>query len=427
MMHVYPEESMSKKTFPLSKEQLETIIETYPTPFHIYDERAILANLRALQDAFSWAPKFREQFAVKALPNPRIVQLLHEAGAGTDNSSLAELVLSDAAGVRGEDILLTSNDTPADEFQKAIELGATINLDDLSHLDYLERVAGLPEVLCFRYNPGDLMEGNAIIGKPTEAKYGLTRDQLFEGYRRAKEMGVRRFGLHTMVASNERRPEAFLFTAKLMFTLAIELKKRLDIHVEFVNIGGGLGIPYRPEEEPLNVAAIGAGIHKLYDEMMVPAGLGDVHMMTESGRFITGPAGWLVSTVLHEKKTYKDYIGLDSCMANLMRPAMYGAYHHITVAGKENETCDHVYDITGSLCENNDKFAIDRKLPEIEIGDRVIIHDTGAHGSAMGFNYNGKLWCAELLLRTDGSVELIRRAQTLDDYFATLHFPGSMM
>ena len=418
---------MSKKTFPLSREQLETIIETYPTPFHIYDERAILANLRALQDAFSWAPKFREQFAVKALPNPRIVQLLHEAGAGTDNSSLAELVLSDVAGVRGEDILLTSNDTPADEFQKAIELGATINLDDLSHLDYLERVAGLPEVLCFRYNPGDLMEGNEIIGKPTEAKYGLTRDQLFEGYRRAKEMGVRRFGLHTMVASNERRPEAFLFTAKLMFTLAIELKKRLDIHVEFVNIGGGLGIPYRPEEEPLDVAAIGAGIHKLYDEMMVPAGLGDVHMMTESGRFITGPAGWLVSTVLHEKKTYKDYIGLDSCMANLMRPAMYGAYHHITVAGKENETCDHVYDITGSLCENNDKFAIDRKLPKIEIGDRVIIHDTGAHGSAMGFNYNGKLWCAELLLRTDGSVELIRRAQTLDDYFATLHFPGSMM
>lgn len=418
---------MSKKTFPLSKERLEELIRTYPTPFHLYDERTILGNLHAFQNAFAWAPKYREQFAVKALPNPRIVQLLHEAGAGTDNSSIAELLISDAAGVKGSEILLTSNDTPADEFQKAIELGATINLDDITHLDFLKRVAGLPEVLCFRYNPGDLMEGNAIIGKPTEAKYGLTRDQLFEGYRRAKEMGVRRFGLHTMVASNERRPEAFRFTAQLLFSLAIELKKRCGIHVEFVNIGGGFGIPYRPEEEPLDLPAIGDSIHKLYDEMMVPEGLGDVHMMTECGRAITGNAGWLVSTVLHEKDTYKHYIGLDSCMANLMRPAMYGAYHHITIAGKENELCDHVYDITGSLCENNDKFAIDRKLPKIDIGDRVIIHDTGAHGSAMGFNYNGKLWCAELLLQTDGSVELIRRAQTVEDYFATLRFPGSIM
>ena len=418
---------MPKKSFPLSHSQLQEIVKKYPTPFHIYDEHAIRENIRALQKAFPWAPAFREQFAVKALPNPRIVQILHEEGAGTDCSSKAELLISDYAGVKGEEILLTSNDTPADEFQKAIELGAIINLDDISHLDYLEKTAGVPEILCFRYNPGDLMEGNDIIGKPTEAKYGLTRDQLFEAYRMAKEKGVRRFGLHTMVASNERRTEAFLFTAKLMFTLAGELKERLGIHVEFVNPGGGFGIPYRPEEEPLNLMEIGEGIHKLYEEMMVPKGLGDVAIMTESGRAMTGPAGWLVSTVLHEKKTYKDYIGLDSCMANLMRPAMYGAYHHITISGKESAPCDHIYDITGSLCENNDKFAIDRKLPKIDIGDLVIIHDTGAHGSAMGFNYNGKLWCAELLLREDGSIELIRRAETIDDYFATLRYPGSII
>ena len=418
---------MSEKTFPLTADALREVVKKYPTPFHIYDEKKIRGNIRALQKAFAWAPRFREQFAVKALPNPRILEILHEEGAGTDCSSLAELVLSDIAGIKGEEILLTSNDTPADEFQKAIELGAIINLDDLSHLDYLEQNAGLPACLCFRYNPGDLMEGNDIIGKPTEAKYGLPRDQLFEGYRRAQEKGVKRFGLHTMVASNERRTEAFLFTAKLMFTLARELKERLGIHVEFVNLGGGFGIPYRPEEEPLDLMEIGEGIHKLYDELMVPADLGDVAILTESGRAITGDAGWLVSTVLHEKKTYKDYIGLDSCMANLMRPAMYGAYHHITIAGKETAPCDHTYDITGSLCENNDKFAIDRKLPKIDIGDLVIIHDTGAHGSAMGFNYNGKLWCAELLLHEDGSVELIRRAETLDDYFATLRYPGSVL
>lgn len=418
---------MSIKSFPLTKEKLQEIIKKYPTPFHIYDEKAIRANIRALQQAFSWAPRFREQFAVKALPNPRIVQILHEEGAGTDCSSLAELIISDISGVKGEEILLTSNDTPADEFKKAIELGAIINLDDISHLDYLEKNAGLPQVLCFRYNPGDLMEGNDIIGKPTEAKYGLTREQLFEGYKRAKEKGVKRFGMHTMVASNERRTEAFLFTAKLMFTLAVELKEKLGIHVEFVNLGGGFGIPYRPEEEPLNLIEIGEGIHKLYDEIMLPAGLNDVALMTESGRAMTGPAGWLVSTAIHEKKTYKDYIGLDSCMANLMRPAMYGAYHHITIAGKENAPANNVYDITGSLCENNDKFAIDRKLPKIDIGDLVIIHDTGAHGSAMGFNYNGKLWCAELLLKEDGSIELIRRAQTIDDYLATLKYPGSLV
>ena len=417
---------MAEKTFPLNKAQLQKIIKKYPTPFHIYDEQAIRQNIRNLQKAFAWAPRFREQFAVKALPNPRIIEILHEEGAGTDCSSLPELLLSDISGVKGEEIILTSNDTPANEFQKAIELGAIINLDDISHLDFLEKNAGLPKILCFRYNPGDLVEGNDIIGKPTEAKYGLTHDQLIEGYRRAKEKGVKRFGLHTMVASNERRTEAFLLTAKLMFTLACELKEKLAIEVEFVNLGGGFGIPYRPEEEPLNLIEIGEGIHKLYQEMMLPAGLDKVAIMTESGRAITGPAGWLVSTAIHEKKTYKDYIGLDSCMANLMRPAMYGAYHHITIAGKENAPLDHTYDVTGSLCENNDKFAVDRKLPKIDIGDLVIIHDTGAHGSAMGFNYNGKLWCAELLLRTDGSIELIRRAQTIEDYFATLNYPGSL-
>ena len=418
---------MAEKTFPLSLSELQDVVKKYPTPFHIYDEHKIRESIRALNRAFAWAPHFREQFAIKALPNPRIVQILHEEGAGTDCSSLAELYLSEAAGVTGQEILLTSNDTPADEFQKAMELGAIINLDDLSHLDYLEKNAGLPEVLCFRYNPGDLIEGNDIIGKPTEAKYGLPKDQLMEAYRRAKEKGVKRFGLHTMVASNERRVEAFALTAKLIFTIAVELKEQLGIHVEFIDLGGGIGIPYRPDEAPVDLPAVGDAVHALYDAIMVPAGLGDVGLMTESGRAMTGPAGWLVSTVIHEKKTYKDYIGLDSCMANLMRPAMYGAHHHITIAGKENEPCDHVYDVTGSLCENNDKFAIDRKLPKIDIGDLLIIHDTGAHGSAMGFNYNGKLWCAELLLREDGTIELIRRAETLDDYFATLYFPGSMM
>ena len=418
---------MNEKTFPLSAEETRALIERYPTPFHLYDEATIRANFRRLRDAFAWAPNFREHFAVKALPNPRIVQLLHEEGVGTDCSSIAELIISEAAGVTGEEIMLTSNDTPYDEFQKAIALGAVINLDDITHLDYMAQHAGLPEVLSFRYNPGDLIEGNDIIGKPMEAKYGLTRPQLFEAYARAREMGVQRFGLHTMVISSELRTEAFLLTARIMFELAAELKEQLNITPEFINLGGGFGIPYRPEENPVNYAAIGAGVQRLYNHIMVPAGLGDVGIRTESGRAMTGDAGWLVSTVLHEKDTYKHYIGLDSCMANLMRPALYGAYHHITVLGKEHAPADHIYDITGSLCENNDKFAIDRALPKIDIGDIVIIHDTGAHGSAMGFNYNGKLHCAELLRRMDGSIELIRRAQTLDDYFATLKYDGGLM
>ena len=418
---------MNEKIFPLSAEEIRALIERYPTPFHLYDEATIRANFRRLRDAFAWAPHFREHFAVKALPNPRIVQLLHEEGVGTDCSSIAELIISEAAGGTGEEIMLTSNDTPYDEFQKAIALGAVINLDDITHLDYMAQHAGLPKVLSFRYNPGDLIEGNDIIGKPMEAKYGLTRPQMFEAYRRAREMGVQRFGLHTMVISSELRTEAFLLTARIMFELAAELKERLGIHIEFVNLGGGFGIPYRPEESPVDYAAVGAGVERLYHEIMRPAGLGDVGIRTESGRAMTGDAGWLVSTVLHEKNTYKHYIGLDSCMANLMRPALYGAYHHITVLGKEHAPADHIYDITGSLCENNDKFAIDRALPKIDIGDIVIIHDTGAHGSAMGFNYNGKLHCAELLRRMDGSIELIRRAQTLDDYFATLKYDGGLM
>ena len=418
---------MSEKIFPVSQEKLEEIIKKYPTPFHIYDEKAIRTNMRRLFAAFAWAPDFREHYAVKAAPNPRLLQILREEGAGADCSSLAELILSDAAGIQGEKIMLTSNDTPANEFQKAIELGAVINLDDISHIAYLEKNAGFPACLSFRYNPGSLIEGNDIIGKPEEAKYGLTRNQLFEAYRIAKEKGVKRFGLHTMVISNELHADSFINTARLMFNLAVEIKNKLDIQLEFVNLGGGVGIPYRPEEEAVNLEYVGEGIHQAYNEIIKPAGLDGLAIAMELGRAITGPYGYLVSTVLHEKKTYKDYIGLDSCMANLMRPALYGAYHHITIMGKENEPCDHTYDITGSLCENNDKFAIDRRLPKIEIGDRVIIYDAGAHGHSMGFNYNGKLRSAELLLKEDGSVERIRRAETLEDYFATLHYPGSIL
>lgn len=416
---------MTEKIFPVSQTRLEEIIREYPTPFHIYDEKAIRANLRRLKAAFSWAPSFTEHFAVKAAPNPYLINIVKEEGGGTDCSSLAELRLSEMAGVTGEKIMLTSNDTPADEFQKAIELGAIINLDDISHIEYLEKNAGFPGCLSFRYNPGNLIEGNDIIGKPTEAKYGVTHDQLFEAYQMAKDKGVNRFGLHTMVISNELNPDGIIFTATLMFKLAVEVKKRLGIKLEFINLGGGVGIPYRPEDTAVDLEYVGAGIKKAYEEILVANGLDGIALKMELGRSITGPYGWLVSTVLHEKKTYKDYIGLDSCMANLMRPALYGAYHHIIVAGKESAPCDHTYDVTGSLCENNDKFAIDRKLPQIDIGDRLIICDAGAHGHAMGFNYNGKLRSAELLLKEDGSVQLIRRAETIEDYFATLHFDGS--
>lgn len=414
---------MTEKNFPLDEKTLREVIKKFPTPFHLYDEKKIRENFRRLRDTFSWAAEFREYFAVKATPNPAIVKILANEGAGTDCSSLAELRISEMAGVTGEKIMLTSNDTPADEFQKAISLGAIINLDDITHIEFLEKNAGLPKILSFRYNPADIMNnGNDIIGRPAEAKYGLTRRQLFDAYKIAQAKGVKHFGLHTMIASNERATETFLYTAKIMFELAAEIKNQLGINLEFVNLGGGFGIPYRPEENPVDYKAVGAGIFELYKKILVPNELSKIRIATESGRAITGDAGWLVSTVIHEKNTYKNYIGLDSCMANLMRPALYGAYHHITILGKENFDCDKIYDVTGSLCENNDKFAINRKLPKIDIGDILIIHDTGAHGHAMGFNYNGKLRSAELLLRENGEIELIRRAETLDDYFATLKF-----
>lgn len=411
------------KVFPLPENVLRDVIKKFPTPFHIYDEKNIRDNFRRLREAFAWAPSFREHFAVKATPNPYIVEILARDGAGTDCSSIAELFISAAAGVTGENIILTSNDTPAYEFRKALELGAIVNLDDITHIDYLERNARLPEIISFRYNPADIMnDGNDIIGRPAEAKYGLTREQIFQAYKICLDKGVKRFGLHTMIASNERKASTFIYTARIMFELAAKIKSQLGIKFEFVNLGGGLGIPYRPDESPVNLHMVGEGIKKLFHEILVPSGLGDVRLAMESGRAMTGPAGWLVSTVLHKKNTYKNYVGLDACMSDLMRPALYDAYHHITVLGKEDAPCTETYDVTGSLCENNDKFAIDRRLPQIEVGDVLIIHDTGAHGHAMGFNYNGKLRSAELLIREDGRVEMIRRAETLNDYFATLNF-----
>lgn len=410
------------KALPFTKDDIERIIEKYPTPFHIYDERAIRENARRLLTAFAWAPGFKEFFAVKAAPNPYLVKILKEEGFGADCSSLAELVLAEKVGLTGEDIIFSSNDTPAHEFIKARELGAIINLDDISHIEYLEKHAGLPEFISFRYNPGPLRGGNAIIGLPEEAKYGFTRKQLFEGYSMARDKGVKRFGLHTMVVSNELDPYSYIATAEMLFDLALEIYQNTGIRIEVVNLGGGIGIPYRPEEKRVDINLVSGEIKKAYEEKIVKQGLAPVRINMELGRMITGPFGFLVSTVLHKKETYKSYIGLDACMVNLMRPALYGAYHHITVLGKENRPLDYVYDVTGSLCENNDKFAIDRNLPEIEPGDILVIHDTGAHGHAMGFNYNGKLRSAELLLRPDGEVKLIRRAETLDDYFATVDF-----
>lgn len=410
------------KNFPITKEKLDEIIKKYPTPFHIYDEKGIRENMRNFKKAFSWAKEFREYYAVKAAPNPYLLKILKEEGTGADCSSLAELVLAEKVGLSGEKIMLTSNDTPAEEFIKAKELGAIINLDDITHIDFLEKVCGLPEILSFRYNPGSLIEGNDIIGKPEEAKYGLTKEQMFEAYKIAKEKGVKRFGLHTMVVSNEKRLEGLLLNANIVFTLASQIKEELGIDFEFINLGGGIGIPYYPDEEPVDLQELGQGVKNLYEEILVPAGLGDVAICFESGRMITGPFGYLVTKVLHEKNTYKNYIGVDACMSDLMRPAIYGSYHHIEAIGKEHDKKNYVYDITGSLCENNDKFAIDRQMPKIDIGDTLIIFDTGAHGHAMGFNYNGKLRSAELLLKENGDVDLIRRAETLDDYFATLDF-----
>jgi diaminopimelate decarboxylase len=412
---------MAPKILPFSKAQIEAIITKYPTPFHIYDEKAIRDNARQLNAVFTWNPGFKEYFAVKATPNPSILQILKEEGFGADCSSLTELMLAERTGITGENIMFTSNDTPAEEFRKAIALGAIINLDDISHIAYLEEVAGIPELICFRYNPGPLKKGNAIIGTPEDAKYGLTRPQLFEAYQIMKAKGILRFGLHTMVASNELDPQYFIETAKLLFELVVEISQTVGIRFEFINLGGGIGIPYRPEQNPVDLNTISQGVRRLYEEMIVANGLAPLRILMENGRMVTGPFGYLVATVLHQKAIYKNYVGLDACMANLMRPGIYGAYHHLTVLGKETLPLDHVYDVTGSLCENNDKFAIDRLLPKIDLGDLVVIHDTGAHGHAMGFNYNGKLRSAELLLKPDGSVQLIRRAETPADYFTTLN------
>ena len=414
---------MADKRLPFTRDKIEQIAKSYPTPFHVYDEKAIRENARALKQAFSWAEGFREFFAVKALPNPHILSMLKEEGFGADCSSLAELILSDRAGLRGEMIMFTSNDTPASEYVEAKRLGAIINLDDISHIPFLKKHAGMPELICFRYNPGPLKGGNAIIGTPEQAKYGFTREQLFEGYRTARELGARRFGLHAMIASNELSLDYHWDTARMLFDLVADLSKELGIRFEFVNLGGGFGIPYKPEQTGLDWQALARGIKEAYEAKVRARGLHPLKVYMESGRAITGPYGYLVSRVLHLKHTYKDYVGLDACMTNLARPAMYGAYHHITVVGKEGEKASRMYDITGSLCENNDKFAIDRALPPIEEGDLLVIHDTGAHGWAMGSNYNGKLRSAELLLRPDGSVTQIRRAERVEDYFATLEFP----
>ncbi len=415
---------MVSKELPFTEEKIKEIISEHPTPFHIYDRKAILENSRKLKEAFSIVNGFKEYFAVKALPNPYIMEILKREDFGADCSSLAELVLAEKTGIVGENIMFSSNDTPAEEFVKAKELGAIINLDDISHIEYLEETAGLPELVCCRYNPGSLKEGNAIIGNPEEAKYGFTREQLFEGYKLMKEKGVKRFGLHTMVASNELEPDYFVETARILFELVAELSRELDINFEFVNLGGGIGVPYRPEQEPVSYQEIAEGVRDAYDEYIRANDLHPLNVYLECGRVITGPYGYLVTTVRHLKHIYKDYVGTDASMANLMRPGMYGAYHHITVLGKENEEPTHLYDVTGSLCENNDKFAIDRLLPEVERGDILAIHDAGAHGHAMGFNYNGKLRSAEILLNEDGSFKQIRRAETLDDYFATLDFSG---
>jgi len=416
---------MTDKTLPFTIAELEAIASKVPTPFHIYDENEIRRNVRVFNRAFSWVPGgFKNYFAVKALPNPHVLEILKTEGLGADCSSLAELVLSDAAGFKGDSIVFTSNDTPGHEYQKAFELGAIINLDDISHIRFLESNLGgkLPEMLCFRYNPGPLKEGNAIIGKPEEAKYGFTRNQLFEGYLLARKLGVKRFGLHTMVASNERKPEYFVETARMLFDLVLELNRDLGIRFDFLSLGGGIGIPYQPNETAVDLDWLGAEIRKAYQSTIEAAGLGPIRIVMECGRMITGPYGYLVTRVLHKKAIYKNYVGLDASMANLMRPGMYGAYHHITVPLREGGP-RKVYDITGSLCENNDKFAIDREIADPAIGDLVVIHDTGAHGHSMGFNYNGKLRSAELLWQGESKFKLIRRAETLADHFATLDYP----
>ena len=413
-------------SFPLSKAQLDDLINKFPTPFYLYDEKAIRENMQKFTKAFSIFPVFREHFAVKACPNPYILKILAQEGCGADCSSLPELILSKKSGILGDKVIFTSNETPAEEYKYAYENGNIINLDDFTHIDYLKKAIGkLPDTICFRYNPGNNKQGcNSIIGKPEEAKYGLTREQIIQAYKICKEEGVKHFGLHTMVASNELNPDFFIDTAKLLFELCAEIKEKTGVRIEFVDLGGGLGIPYRPEQKAVDYDYVAKGIKNEYDKILIPANLDPMEIYWECGRPITGPYGWLITTAIHEKHIYREYIAVDSCMADLMRPGMYGAYHEITVSGKENEPKTQVYDVVGSLCENCDKFAVQRSLPKIEMGDHIIIHDAGAHGRAMGFNYNGKLRCGEILMRQDGSFKQIRRRETIDDLFATLDLDG---
>lgn len=413
-------------SFPLSKAQLDDLISKFPTPFYLYDEKAIRENMQKFTKAFSIFPVFREHFAVKACPNPYILKILAQEGCGADCSSLPELILSKKSGILGKKVIFTSNETPAEEYKYAYENGNIINLDDFTHIEYLKNAIGkLPDTICFRYNPGNDKQGcNSIIGKPEEAKYGLTREQIIQAYKICKEEGVKHFGLHTMVASNELNPDFFIDTAKLLFELCAEIKEKTGVRIEFVDLGGGLGIPYRPEQKAVDYDYVAQGIKNEYDKILIPANLDPMEIYWECGRPITGPYGWLITTAIHEKHIYREYIAVDSCMADLMRPGMYGAYHEITVSGKENEPKTQVYDVVGSLCENCDKFAVQRSLPKIEMGDHIIIHDAGAHGRAMGFNYNGKLRCGEILMRQDGSFKQIRRRETIDDLFATLDLDG---
>ena len=412
---------MKKKPF-VTKEQLDEIMKKYPTPFHLYDEKGIRKNMQALKEAFAWNPGYKEYFAVKATPNPFLIDILREYGCGCDCSSYTELLLSDAMGVKGEDIMFSSNDTPREEYELAHKLGAIINLDDITHIDFLEETIGeIPETISCRYNPGGLFKiSNDIMDNPGDAKFGMTTEQLFEAFKILKSKGAKEFGIHAFLTSNTVTNEYYPMLAKVLFEVAVKLQKEVGIHIKFINLSGGIGIPYTPDQEPNDIRAIGEGVREVYNEVLVPAGMGDVALYTELGRFMLGPYGCLVTKAIHEKHTHKEYIGVDACAVNLMRPAMYGAYHHITVMGKEDAPCDHKYDVTGSLCENNDKFAIDRMLPKIDMGDLLVIHDTGAHGFSMGYNYNGKLKSAEVLLKRRWKhTAYPKRAETPADYFAT--------
>ncbi len=413
-----------KKPF-VTKEKIEEIVKTYPTPFHIYDEKGIRENARRVNKAFSWNKGFKEFFAVKATPTPKILQILKEEGCGVDCSSYTELLMSEACGFKGEEIMFSSNVTPDEDYILAHKLGANINLDDFTHIEILDKLTGIPETICCRFNPGGNFElHNQIMDNPGDAKYGFTKEQIIEGFKILKAKGAKYFGLHSFLASNTVTNAYYPKLARILFELAVELQKKTGVKFKFINLSGGVGIAYKPEDKPNDIEVIGEGVRKAFEDILVPAGMGDVAIYTELGRYMLAPYGHLIAKATHEKHIYKEYIGLDACAANLMRPAIYGAYHHITVLGKENEPCDHKYDITGGLCENNDKFAVDRMLPKIDIGDYICIHDAGAHGFSMGYNYNGKLRSAELLLKEDGSVEMIRRAETPADYFATFDFTG---